>query len=136
MTKKRSHFDIAQFFEDCGYKVSRYPEGHTYKQFYAKGNVFYIRNVGNVLQFGIADSFDRWANSIDFFTCIPNSERQAVRKLSAAIDFYEANYFDNDCGQRRNIEEETQRIGNPKTKKMWQMRQQGKKSGPTPSVQG
>ena len=139
MSKRKKHFDVAQFFEDCGYKVYKYPNNRYYTQFYADGGVFSVRSVDNTLQFGVRETFDRWANSVDFITGLPTSELQAIKKLSAVIDLYEANHFDEGWGAERHIgdtppvmknprysEDKNQMAGNPKTKKMWRTQRASK----------
>lgn len=72
--------------------------------FYASDRNFYYRCLdGRMLQIGVKEHFDRWANSIDFVCKIPKHEKMFKAFILALKDCLQKERYAPGWGQELNI---------------------------------
>lgn len=89
---------IRKLLKDNGWVESE--TNYTNANYLKKGKLYLRQRAGGPIQLGVIETFDRWANSIDFEFEVPKLEKTLLRKLDTAAKRADDNQFHRPYGKR------------------------------------
>ena len=96
--------NFRKLLENVGFKTKHF-EGLPAQWHYAENDNFFFRCHSEMIEVGIRKCFDRWANSVDFWTNkIPHNNTEMVEFLLAIERLVDLELFSTAWGQRIDIE--------------------------------
>ena len=96
-----------QLLDNAGFKIDDFAASPT-EWHYAGDDRFFIRNHNEKVEIGIKKCFDRWANSVDFWTKkIPHNIEELSTLLATVERLIEMKLFSTGWGQQIDIEEDS-----------------------------
>lgn len=97
MTKKE-FLKVREYLKSLGWVDS---ETNYDNATYLKNATFYLRHyIGEAIELGVRKTFDRWANSIDFFFNVPKTEKGWTERLEKAEALVKAGEYHKPWGKR------------------------------------